>query len=128
MSNNNCSLFNFETITCTQADIGFDFTKILTFTDASGAVIDITGETFVMTIKDVLSGSTLLTLSIVGDNLTTGFFIPSPTTGIINMQITDTDTGLIAAGFYPYETIRTDVDSKKTVFMQGNIQFFSRGF
>ena len=128
MANNNCSQFNFEDITCTQADIGFDFNKILTFKDASGAAIDITGQTLVMIIKDELEGATLLTLSIVGDKLTTGFFIPSPTTGIINMQITDTDTNSIAVGLYPYETIRTDTDSKKTIFMQGNIQFSERGF
>lgn len=123
-----CSEFNFQSNTCTQVDVGFDFTKVLTYTDINGDAVNITGFVFVMTIKDNLSGATLLTLPIVGDNLTTGFYIPAPSSGVLNMQITDTDTALIAVGVYPYEMTVTDTDSKVDIFMQGTIQFFDRGF
>lgn len=123
-----CSRFDFQTGTCTQVDIGFDFSKVLTYTDVNGDAINVTGFVFSMTIKDELSGATLLTLPIVGDNLTTGLYIPSPISGIINMQITDTDAGLIAAGVYPYEMTVTDNNSKVDIFMQGSINFINRGF
>lgn len=128
MSLINCNLFNFQTGTCTQVDKDFDFEKVLTYTDVNGDAINVTGFVFVMTIKAALGGATLLTLPIVGDNLTTGFYIPSPISGIINMQITDTDTALIAAGVYPYEMTVVDTDSKEEIFMQGTIEFVDRGF
>ena len=124
----NCNLFNFQTGTCTQVNKDFDFEKVLTYTDVNGDAINVTGFVFVMTIKAALGGATLLTLPIVGDNLTTGFYIPSPISGIINMQITDTDTALIAAGVYPYEMTVVDTDSKEEIFMQGTIEFVDRGF
>lgn len=123
-----CSEFNFQTGTCTQVDKDFDFAKVLTYTDVNNDAVNITGFVFVMTIKAALGGATLLTLPIVGDNLTTGFYIPSPTTGVLNMQITDTDAGLIAEGVYPYEMTVVDTDSKVDIFMQGTIQFAERGF
>lgn len=123
-----CNNFDFLTGTCTQVDIGFDFDKVFTYTDSVGLPVNITGFDFNMLIKDALGGATLLTLPTVNDNVTTGFFFPSPTTGIINMQITDTDTALIASGTYPYEMTITDGDSKIDIFMQGEIQFFERGF
>ena len=124
----NCNLFNFQTGTCTQVDKDFDFEKVLTYTDVNGDAINVTGFVFVMTIKAALGGATLLTLPIVGDNLTTGLYIPSPISGVINMQITDTDTALIDAGVYPYEMTVVDTDSKEEIFMQGTIEFVDRGF
>lgn len=123
-----CSEFNYQTGTCTQVDKDFDFSKVLTYTDINNDAINITGLVFVMTIKASLGGATLLTLPIVGDNLTTGFYIPSPISGVLNMLITDTDTGSIAAGVYPYEMTSTDTDSKVDIFMQGTIEFIDRGF
>ncbi len=123
-----CNQFDFQTGTCTAVNKDFDFEKVLTYTDANNDAVNITGFVFVMTIKAALGGATLLTLPIVGDNLTTGFFIPSPTTGVLNMQITDTDVALIAAGVYPYEMTVVDGDSKEEIFMQGTIQFTERGF
>ncbi len=123
-----CSTFDYQTGTCTQVDKDFDFSKVLTYTDINNDPINITGLVFVMTIKASLGGATLLTLPIVGDNITTGFYIPSPISGVLNMLITDTDTGLIAAGVYPYEMTATDTDSKVDIFMQGTIEFIDRGF
>lgn len=124
-----CSEFNFKTLNeCTQIDIGYDFESVFTYEDSNDKAIDITGFTFEMIIKDALAGSTVLTLAIVNNNLSTGFYIPNPTLGIINMQITATDTGSIDPGDYPYEMTSTDTDSKVVIFMQGILQFFERGF
>ena len=123
-----CNEFSFQTGTCTNVEKDFDFSKVLTYTDNNNDAVNITGLLFVMTIMAARAGETILKLPIVGDNLTTGFFIPSPTTGVLNMQITDTDVALIAAGVYPYEMTVTDTDSKEEVFMQGTIQFAERGF
>ena len=122
-----CSQFNFQLSTCTQVDIGFDDIKTLTVTDDNGAV-DLTGFGLVMTIKDKLDGTEILVLDIVGDDETTGFYIPDPATGIVNMLITATDSTPIAAGWYVYETVLTDPSGKKFIFMQGSIQFYKRGF
>lgn len=123
-----CDNFDFLTGTCTQVKIGFDFEKVFTYTDSLGVGVNISGFDFNMIIKDALGGATLLTLPTVNDNVTTGFYFPSPNTGVINMQITDTDTALIASGTYPYEMTITDTDSKVEIFMQGEIQFVDRGF
>ena len=123
-----CSAFNFQTGTCTQVDIGFDFAKVLTYTDADGTAIPLTDLVFQMLIKDELGGTVLLTLDEVGTNLLTGLYIPSPLSGVINIQITDTDTSTVPKGVYPYEITVTDADGKKDIFMQGSIQFFDRGF
>jgi len=126
----NCNLFNFQTGTCTQVNIGFDFSKVLTYTDSNGAAVNITGFDFVMTVKDTLGGSVILTLPIVGTNLLTGFYIPSPTTGILFLQISKADTTAITGGVgvYPYEIVVTDPDTKENIYFQGTIEFIDRGF
>ncbi len=124
-----CSEFNFQSNTCTQVNIGFDFSKTLTYTDSNKAAINITGFDFVMTVKDELGGSTILTLPIVVTNLLTGFYIPSPSTGVLFMQISKADTAITGgAGVYPYEIVVTDPDTKENIYFQGTIEFFERGF
>ena len=123
-----CDNFDFLTGNCTQVDIGFDFEKVFTYTDSLGLPVPLTGFDFNMIIKDALGGATLLTLPTVNDNVTTGFYFPSPITGIISMLITDTDTAGFTVGTYPYEMTITDTDSKVEIFMQGEIQFVDRGF
>ena len=122
-----CELFNFSTGNCTHVDITKDFSKTLTITDSAGAAIDLTPDTFQMTIKDALDGNILFTLVEVVTNLLTGLYIPAPTSGVIDIQITDTDTA-ITPGVYPYELQKTDTDGKIFVFMQGTMQFYDRGF
>ena len=122
-----CSQFNFQLSTCTQVDIGFDDVKTLTIKDESGP-LDLTDYGLVMVIKDELGGSVILTLDIVGDDETTGFYIPSPESGMVIMLITDADSAPIPEGWYVYETTLTDPDGKKFIFMQGSIQFHTRGF
>tara|TARA_R110001599_G_scaffold96114_1_gene248797 strand:+ start:335 stop:706 length:372 start_codon:yes stop_codon:yes gene_type:complete len=120
-----CSNFDFNSTTCTQVDITFDFSKVLTYTDESGA-IDLTGFVLAGDIKDLVGGSSLLTLAIIGDTQTTGFYIPDPTNGIIYFQIKKED--VLTAGVYPYEFILTNPSNDDSIFMQGTIQFFDRGF
>ena len=122
-----CSQFNFQLSTCTQVDIGYDDVKVFTVTDDNGAV-DLTGFGLVMIIKDNLGGSDILVLDIVGDDATTGLYIPDPATGIVNMLITEAVSALIAAGWYVYQTVLTDPSGKDFIFMQGSIQFYTRGF
>ena len=124
----NCNLFNFQTGTCTQVDKDFDFLVSFAISDSGGNPIDLTNDTFQMIIKDSLGGSVLLTLNEVGDNVTTGIYIPSPTSGVLAIQITDTDVTATATGVYPYEMTRTDTDSKIFPFAQGTIEFSDRGF
>lgn len=123
-----CSLFNFQEgvcngkTVCTQVNIGYDYCPTLTVTDESKAIVDLTGADLVMTIY-ALDGSELLTLSIVGATATLGFYIPDPTSGVVNMQIPAASNTLIAEGSYKYITNLTDSGGKLTVFMQGSIQF-----
>jgi hypothetical protein len=112
---------------CTQVDVGFDWKKTLTY-DTGGVANDVTGFVFVMTIKDENGGSTLLTLPIVGDNITTGIYIPDPTSGVLMLLITDTDSIAVGGGVYPYEIASTDTDGLISPFMQGTIQFLDRGY
>jgi len=127
MANNNCSQFNFESVNCTKVNIGFDYSKVLTFKDNSGKVINLTGFVLDGNIKDTLGGSIILALPEVGDDQTTGLYIPDRTLGVINLQIKKADTAISAAS-YPYEIVITNPSTDDKVFMQGTIQFFDRGF
>ena len=69
-----------------------------------------------------------ISLPIVGDNLTRGLYTPVRTNGILNLQITDTDAGIVGGGVFPYELTVTDPDGLISPFMQGTIQFLDRGY
>ena len=122
-----CSQFNFQESNCTQVDIGFDYFRTLTVTDDGGAV-DLTDSIFIMVIKDALGGNVILTLNIVGDADTTGFYIADPETGLIDMQILEAENTPIPPGWYVYEMTVEDPFGHTGIFMQGSIQFSSRGF
>jgi len=122
-----CSQFDFQTGTCTAVNKDFDFIKVLQFTDDSGA-IDLTGFNLTGDIKDALGGTSLLTLGIVANDQTTGFYIPVLTDGTIQFIIKKEDAALITAGVYPYEFILTNSSGDESIFMQGTIQFTDRGF
>ena len=126
-----CSEFNFseDTCPCTQVDVGKDYCRVLRYrVKATKKAIDITGYTFVMTIKDALGGTTLLTLNVTTTPNTTGLYIPDPSTGIITIYITDTDTTATGGGTFPYQIDVTDPSGKEEIFMKGTIQFLDRGF
>ena len=121
-----CSEFNFKEADCTHVEVGHHFDRELSVSSSSG-VTDLTNLTFVMVIKDSIGGTTLLTLNEVNDAVTTGLYI-TPTIGIINMIITDTDSTTMGSGNFPYEMVHTDLLGHSEIFMQGNIQFFTRDF
>ena len=124
-----CNNFDYVSTTqpCTNVDVGFNFTKTIIY-ENDGTPIDITSFTFLMTIKDAIGGSTLLSLPIVGNNLTTGLYIPDPTNGQIIIQIMEADSITIGAGSFPYEMIMTNPSALDSIFMQGLIQFVDRGY
>jgi len=124
-----CNTFNLsmDTDPCSNVKVGF-YWSFTAFYNNGGIGVDISDDTFEMTIKDALGGSLLLTMPEVLDNETTGLYIPTPTDGKIYIQITEADTVIIGAGTFPYEMTRTDVDGLKTIFMQGTIQFTNRGY
>ena len=123
-----CSQFDFQTGTCTQVEKDFNFAKVMTVRDSDRIIVDITGLTFQLVVKDTLAGSVLFTLDHVADNLTTGLYIPNPSSGVINIQIIKADVTGQAAGVYPYEMTKTDTDGLLTIFSQGTLQFSNRGF
>ncbi|HIP08243.1 MAG TPA: hypothetical protein EYG65_00750 [Rhodospirillales bacterium] len=123
-----CSEFNFQSSDCSNVDIGFDWFDIsLNYSDENGD-IDLTGFTLEMTIKDALGGATLLVLPTVGDALTTGLFIPTPTNGEVKAQITSVSSAAVAAGVHPYQTTITNPSGQTEIWMQGTIEFSNRGF
>lgn len=125
-----CSQFDYSESTqpsCTNVNVGFDFSMPLTY-ENEGEPIDLTSSVFVMTIKAAIGGATLLSLPIVGDNVTTGLYIPVPLDGQITVQITKADTITVGDGVFPYQMVRTDPSSNESIFMQGTIQFVDRGY
>jgi hypothetical protein len=124
-----CNNFDYTISTqpCTNVDVGFDFSSSLTYED-NGTAINLTGYIFVMTIKASLGGSILLTLPIVGNNTTTGLYIPAPTNGQIFVQILEADTITVGNGIFPYEMTITDSFGLESIFMQGTIEFIDRGY
>jgi hypothetical protein len=123
-----CSEFNFLSGICQDVKKDFDYTRVFQYKDPDGNAIDLTGSDLNMTIKDTLGGTTLLSLAIVGSSSATGFYIPTPTDGTINMFITQADVTSVPAGDYVHEIIITNSAGKDEIFMQGTIQFTDRGF
>lgn len=124
-----CNKFNFEesTTPCSNVKVGFYF-SFTAFYNISGVGIDISDDTFEMTIKDAIGGSIILTLPEVLDDITTGLYIPTPTGGKIFIQILEADTVTIGAGTFPYEMTKIDSDGLKTIHMEGTIEFIDRGY
>ena len=123
-----CSPFDFSTRTKTNVYKNFDFIKVVTYKNPDKTLIDLTNLEFTMVIKDSLGGSTLLTLSEVGDAVTTGLYIATPANGEVRILIASADSTGITAGNYPYEITYTDSNSLRHPFMEGEIEFTERGF
>ena len=69
-----CNSFNFNG--CTSVKVGYDFSKKITYNDPDNNAIDLTGYDFSMSIQAKNTAVDLLTLSVVGDDSTTGIYIP----------------------------------------------------
>lgn len=124
-----CNTFNFEESSdpCSNVNVGFDF-AFTAFYNNGGIGVDISDDSFEMTIKDTIGGTILLTLPEVLNNITTGLYIPTPTGGKIFIQIIEADTVTMGAGVFPYEMTKTDSDNLTTIFMEGTIEFIDRGY
>ncbi len=114
-----CNSYNFNG--CNAVPVGFDFSSKITYTDSSDKAIDLTGVTLSMSIQAKNSAVDLLTLAIVGDDSTTGIYIPDPTTGEFYIQIRSADTVTLTAGDYVYFISYTDTNGNATRFLYGGI-------
>lgn len=125
-----CSGFNFKKDlgVCCQVDIGYDYEKVLFYNTDIDQPIPLDGLIFTGEIKDALGGSVILNLAIVGTDQETGFYIPDTSSGHIHFLIKKEDNQSIPEGTYPYSFIQTDTLGDEEIFMQGEIQFFARGF
>ena len=121
------TIFDFQTGTNTEIIKGSFFTKVLTY-KFQGTAINISSFTFEMVIKDVLGGTTLLTLAQVASDTLLGLYIPDPTTSVINIQIPISDSDGLTVGTPVYEFTMTDSSGRLFEFFQGTIQVTDRGF
>ena len=123
-----CSGFDFKKDLgiCSQVDIGYDYEKVL-FYNFDLEPIPLDGLNFTGEIKDDLAGSVLINLAVVGTDQETGFYIPDPSSGEIHFIIKKEDD--LPEGFYPYSFTQINIATgDEEIFMQGEIQFFNRGF
>lgn len=114
-----CNSFNFNG--CTAVDVGYDFSKKITYNDPENTAIDLTGYVFSMSIQAKNTAVDLLTLSIVGDDSSTGIYIPTPENGEIFIQIRKADTTALGVGSFNYSIRMTDPDGNDSVFMYGDL-------
>jgi hypothetical protein len=118
---------------------GDTFERGLTITDQStGNPIDITGWTFFMSIYASWSAKQADDPPLITLANGTGFTITSPTLGMLNLLITDTQTGTItftAPAPYGsniptntciYDFLGVDADNNQQTEMQGNFVFSQR--
>lgn len=118
-----CEEFNFSQSSCNNVFVGADFSREIVYRDANGDPINLAGQSFSMVIRDVNSISDLLTLSVVGDATTTGFYIPDPVSGVVYLQIREEQTTALGQGQRKYKITRTDASGDNHIFMYGIISF-----
>lgn len=120
-----CNSFNFNG--CFAVAVGFDYSNSMTETDDDEQPIDYTGFDFSMSIQAKNTAVDLLTLSVVGDDTSTGIYIPAPTTGEIFIQIRKADSTTLGAGDYVYSIRITDPSLNEDLFSYGDISFIGVG-
>ena len=116
-----CNSFNFNG--CFAVPVGYDYDDFFFENDSE----DYTGFDFSMSIQAQNTDIDLLTLSIVGDNSTTGIYIPDPTNGIIFIQIMKADSIIVGKGDFNYSIRITNPSSSDDLFAYGNISFIGVG-
>ena len=120
-----CNSFNFNG--CFAVSVGYDYTNSMTEADADGIATDYTGFDFSMSIQAKNTAVDLLTLPVVGNDTTTGIYIPDPTSGEIFIQIRKADSIIVGKGDFNYSIRITDPSANEDVFSYGNISFIEVG-
>jgi len=116
-----CNTFNFNG--CFAVPIGTDYTMWFGEDGDDSQATDFTGYTFLMTIQDKITKADLLSMPVVGDDQTTGIYIPDPTNGEIFIQIRKADTVTVGKGDRIYNIKITDPSGNETLFSYGGISF-----
>lgn len=118
-----CEEFHFSQSSCNNVFIGADFSREIRYKDSGGDPVDLTSSTLYMVIRDINSNVDLLTLGMVGDATTTGFYMPAPTTGVVYLQIREEQVAAFSQGECRYKITRTDASGDEHIFMYGIISF-----
>jgi len=118
-----CKRFNFSNskMQCTGINIDYTWSKSIQIKDKDGVPQDLTGYTIHFLIKKSKDGDVLFDLSEQANPFSTGIYIADPTTGLIQLKITDEDTATIAEGHYPYEFYKMSGSGEKYIDMYGYI-------
>lgn len=117
-----CKKFNFcEQNGCSNIDIGYTWSKSIQIKDKEGNPQDLTGYTIHFLIKESKDGDVLFDLSEQANPFLTGMYVTDPTTGLIQLKITDEDTSIIEEGSYPYEFYKMSGSGEKYIDMYGYI-------
>lgn len=95
---------------------GIDLIFTVTWTDQTGAPINLTGYSISMAVSNQNNGSTLLNLSI-GSGIT----VASPSTGVAQFRITGTQTASLSPGQYYYGIKATSGGGIAYDWLDGNI-------
>lgn len=120
-----CSTFNYNG--CFAVPVGRVFETSLTDLGDDNQETNLTGFDFLMTIQDNKTGADLLILSVVGDDQTTGIYIPEPKSGEILIQIRPAESISLGAGDYKYNISIIDPSLNNRLFTYGNISFIGIG-
>lgn len=115
-----CNTFNYNG--CFAVSVGYDYTMSLTDSGDDNQATDFTGYDFVMTIQDK-DNVDLLALPVVGDDQTTGIYLPDPTNGELFIQIRKADSITVGKGDHIYNIRITDPSGNETPFSYGAISF-----
>jgi len=116
-----CNSFNFNG--CTSVKVGYDYAKKITYTDSDDNAIDLTGYDFSMSIQAKNTNVDLLTLSVVGDDSSTGIYISDAEAGEFYIQIRKADSTSVGSGSYDYAIRITNPSGDEDLFMYGGINF-----
>lgn len=100
-----------------EIDRGLSFYESVQIKNAAGAIEDLTGSTFLMQIRDY-PFSVDARLSCTDTN---GLLDIQPTQGIINIQLTPTDTSLLLYNVGSYDLIQTKITGEKVKLLHGSI-------
>lgn len=116
-----CKKFNFsESNGCSNIDIDYDWSVSCTDVDENNNPINLNGFTSEVIIKDS-NDNTLFTLVDVPDALTTGIYMPSPSSGEMFIQMMKADTSTLSAGNYKYEWSLISPSGLSELFLFGYI-------